>query len=74
MKAYLCIENDKEVIEVSNLPKSEKERKTLYFVMKAESWKEAAEEAKGMGARIIRVLTEEEAVTETKNGSYDIEL
>jgi hypothetical protein len=74
MKAYLCLEGDKEAVGVEGLPKEVKDRKTFYFVVKAENSKKAEEEAKSMGAKVVRVLTKEEALTEEEDGSYDIEL
>jgi len=72
MKSYLCIEYDKEVVK-SDI-KNATQRAAIYFILKANNWKEAGTKAKEMGANVVRVLTKSEAATEAKDGSYDIEL
>ena len=74
MKSYLCIESEKEAFEASAGFQDKKERAAVYFVLKAESWKQASEQAKEMGAKTVRVLTKKEAKSKSKDGSYDIKL
>ena len=74
MKAYLCLEGDREVVGVGGLPKEAEDRKAFYFVVKAENQKKAEEKAEGLGARVVRVLTKKEIKTEAEDGSYDIDL
>lgn len=71
MKAYLCIEDTKEVVK-SNV--EGEERAAIYFVLKAQSWSKANEETKKLGAKVVRVLTKKETASEAEDGSYDIEL
>jgi diphthamide synthase (EF-2-diphthine--ammonia ligase) len=74
MKPYLCIESDKEVVGLANVPKESKERRVMYFVLKAMNWEEASQNAESMGAKAVRILTKKEAATEAEDGSYDIKL
>ena len=72
MKSYLCIESEREVFQVSM--GDEKERPSIYFVIKVKNMKEAKEKAKSLGAKVVRPLTKKELATEKMDGSYDIEL
>ena len=74
MKPYLCIEDSKEVVGVGGLPKESKSRKSMYFVLKDDNWKSVNKQAKKLGAKVVRVLTDKEIDSETEDGSYDIEL
>ena len=74
MKPYLCIESDKEAVGVTSLPSEMEKRQAMYFVLKAENWKEANKKASDMGAKAVRILTDKEVSTETEDGSYDIKL
>ncbi len=74
MKTYLCIEDTKEVVAFNELSKESKSRKSMYFVLKGDSWKSVSKHAKKLGARIVRVLTDKEVASEAEDGSYDIEL
>tara|TARA_Y100000004_G_scaffold104530_1_gene117294 strand:+ start:23 stop:247 length:225 start_codon:yes stop_codon:yes gene_type:complete len=74
MKPYLCIEGQKEIVRVSGLPKEAKSRKSMYFILKDKNWKSVNKQAKKLGAKVVRVLTDKEIASETEDGSYDIEL
>jgi hypothetical protein len=73
VKSYLCIEDSKEVVGVK-MPDDSKSRDALYFVVKAKNWKSAMKNAKNLGAKAVRVLTDSEEATEDKDGLYDIKL
>ena len=74
MKPYLCIEGQKEIVRVSGLPEEAKSRKSMYFVLKDKNWKSVNKQAKKLGAKVVRVLTDKEIASEAEDGSYDIEL
>jgi len=71
MKAYLCSEEKKEVVE-PNLPEGIESRQAIMFIIKAKNWKQAEENAGLYGAKVVRVLTKEEQASEGEDGSYDI--
>ena len=72
MKPYLCIEDGTSLVKVQGISTSK--RDWLYFVLTSKSRKEAEKKAKKLRAKVVRVLTEEEAATEAEDGSYDINL
>ena len=74
MKPYLCIEDTKEAVGVHGLSKESKSRKSMYFVLKDDNWKSVNKQAKKLGAKVVRVLTDKEIASEAEDGSYDIEL
>ena len=74
MKPYLCIEGQKEIVRVSGLPEEAKSRKSMYFVLKDKNWKSVNKQAKKLGAKVVRVVTDKEIASEAEDGSYDIEL
>ena len=74
MKPYLCIEGEKEIVRVSGLSKETKSRKSMYFILKDKNWKSVNKQAKKLGAKVVRVLTDKEIASEAEDGSYDIEL
>ena len=46
----------------------------MYFVLKGDNWKSVNKQAKKLGAKVVRVLTDKEIASEAEDGSYDIEL
>ena len=46
----------------------------MYFILKDKNWKSVNKQAKKLGAKVVRVLTDKEIASETEDGSYDIEL
>ena len=70
---YLCLETDREAFHPVGF-EGKSERPAAYFVIKAKDEKDAKDIAEPLGAQVIRPLTEKESNTETKDGSYDIEL